>query len=635
MQPYLKIFVMIIVLTGAAVSQPVLELNPDPLKFGFISLGGSQQRNLNLSNVGNQTLVLDSCRYQSPFIVESVAGISIEPGSDINIAVSFVPDEEVYYINTFTFFNNGTDPEYNLEVTANGTRTFEPGEIIWAFQHIENVECVAATEDYNGDGLQDVVAEGYYAGAQGDPLVCLSGSGYNYSELIWSVHPQGGSSNSGGYGDQCLSTVKDLNDDGYGDILRGAAWGCRTVFAIDGLTGSTIWSYDTFEHPPTGWVYVVKEIMDLNNDGVSEVLAGIGSDNNSAFCFSGVDGDVIWSYEAQDAVSSIAVLPDINDDGLDEVVISSMDYGNLLYCISGASQGSGTLLWLFNVGESSFSLGTIKDINDDGYDDVIAGTWGRGVVAFSGHRFGNGMILWENPISTYIMKVVPCPDLNDDEEEDVLIASFNNFAYAISGVDGSEIWSYYCGDDVWAIDYIDDVNGDGVEDVIAGSFTHNVYLIDGVRGELIWQCNVEAKPFSVRSISDVNGDGFSDIVVGTQMLDGIGGGKVFVISGGEVQTSVEDYQVVLPENFIVVSNYPNPFNSSTVITFNLDKAVNYKITIYDINGRLVDSIAGIGQFGQNHVRWDLTDDSSIVSGVYFYRLDAGEKFGESKMLYLK
>jgi len=286
MKQAFKICFFMIVLTGIAVSQPQLQVKPSPLKFGYISIDGTNQREIVLVNTGLSSIVIDSCLYQPPFYVDNISGITINAGDSLIVETSFSPEIEMDYISFYDIHYTGHFGQfiYRLRITASGIQTFEAGEIIWSYQHIENVVCVAAVGDYNNDGMPDVAAEGYYRGVEGDPLVCLSGSGCGSTGVIWSVHPEGGPSNSGGFGDKCLAYVDDLNRDGYGDILRAGAWECRTVFAINGLTGDTIWTYDTYQHGPSGWIYSVAQIGDITGDSIPEVLAGLGSDANRVYC---------------------------------------------------------------------------------------------------------------------------------------------------------------------------------------------------------------------------------------------------------------------------------------------------------------------------------------------------------------
>ncbi|UCE67345.1 MAG: T9SS type A sorting domain-containing protein, partial [Candidatus Zixiibacteriota bacterium] len=229
-------------------------------------------------------------------------------------------------------------------------------------------------------------------------------------------------------------------------------------------------------------------------------------------------------------------------------------------------------------------------------------------------------------------------DLDGDSYEDILVASWSSYAEAISGFDGSSIWRYFCGDDVWAIYWTHDITGDGIIDVAAGSFTGSTYLIDGTSGTLIWQAPSEAKIFTVRPIKDVNGDGYDDVIAGQQMLGGVGG-RFFVISGGTVdQTDIEEENIAVPDDYALLSNYPNPFNAQTTISFALPVPSNVKIEIYNITGSQVKTLVNeYRKAGRHTIIWDATDDygNEVSTGVYFYRLMAGELNLSQKMTLIK
>jgi|GEM_PF-1352880 len=82
--------------------------------------------------------------------------------------------------------------------------------------------------------------------------------------------------------------------------------------------------------------------------------------------------------------------------------------------------------------------------------------------------------------------------------------------------------------------------------------------------------------------------------------------------------SVEEEQAVNPRYFELHSVHPNPFNSSTTITFNLRKAGRVTLDIVDINGRLVTRLAdNVRGAGMQSVVWDA---GSVPAGIYLVRL---------------
>jgi hypothetical protein len=88
-----------------------------------------------------------------------------------------------------------------------------------------------------------------------------------------------------------------------------------------------------------------------------------------------------------------------------------------------------------------------------------------------------------------------------------------------------------------------------------------------------------------------------------------------------------------PKDFNLYVNYPNPFNPSTTIKFDIPFGSFVKLTIYDILGKevavLVNNKLNPGQY---NIIWNA---SGFNSGVYFYRISAGDYTSVKKMLLIK
>lgn len=94
----------------------------------------------------------------------------------------------------------------------------------------------------------------------------------------------------------------------------------------------------------------------------------------------------------------------------------------------------------------------------------------------------------------------------------------------------------------------------------------------------------------------------------------------------------------LPTVFALEQNHPNPFNARTDITYSLPQACAVRLQIYNVMGQLVRSLIDSPQKpGVYTVSWDGCDVSgrSVASGIYFYRLSAGDFSKTKKMVLLK
>ena len=99
------------------------------------------------------------------------------------------------------------------------------------------------------------------------------------------------------------------------------------------------------------------------------------------------------------------------------------------------------------------------------------------------------------------------------------------------------------------------------------------------------------------------------------------------------QVGIEDSPLELPSKVALYQNYPNPFNAVTTIKYDLAQPSQVVIDIYDILGRKVTELTNDFQpAGQHQVNWNA---SELSSGMYLYKIQAGDYTSSRKMIYLK
>jgi hypothetical protein len=93
-----------------------------------------------------------------------------------------------------------------------------------------------------------------------------------------------------------------------------------------------------------------------------------------------------------------------------------------------------------------------------------------------------------------------------------------------------------------------------------------------------------------------------------------------------------------PVSFSLAQNFPNPFNPTTTIQFNLDQKADVTLAVYNLQGQLVNTVvSGSLSAGSHNVAWDGKDKegNDAGSGVYIYRLIAGETSVSKKMIVVR
>ncbi|MEE8417868.1 MAG: C1 family peptidase [candidate division Zixibacteria bacterium] len=113
-------------------------------------------------------------------------------------------------------------------------------------------------------------------------------------------------------------------------------------------------------------------------------------------------------------------------------------------------------------------------------------------------------------------------------------------------------------------------------------------------------------------------NGINDIPVAMHILD---------------PTGISDNTDNLPVQYYLNQNHPNPFNAATTINYGLPQSAHVELSVYNILGRKVETL--LDEYRQAGIHRITFDSSDLASGVYFYRLKAGDFVESRRMVLLK
>ncbi len=163
------------------------------------------------------------------------------------------------------------------------------------------------------------------------------------------------------------------------------------------------------------------------------------------------------------------------------------------------------------------------------------------------------------------------------------------------------------------------------------------HLLDTIASDELWPAQKE----DVRNVSKKLTYSINENMAGTVLIE-FDNNEPYVVTllNDETKSSlakdhiaIEQVAEVIPEEFGLGQNFPNPFNPTTQISFDLPQASEISLKVFDINGReIANLIEGYKEAGRHQV---LFDGSSLSSGVYIYRLRAGNFNSVKRMLLMK
>jgi hypothetical protein len=127
--------------------------------------------------------------------------------------------------------------------------------------------------------------------------------------------------------------------------------------------------------------------------------------------------------------------------------------------------------------------------------------------------------------------------------------------------------------------------------------------------------------------------------VSFKVLDASTGELVDMDAAGNIEWNTMNISVInltdrfLPTEVILSNAYPNPFNPSTMISYDVPADMNVSLAIYDMRGRLVNElINGMSEQGRYEITWNA---NQYASGVYMIKLVAGSTMQTQKIMLVK
>ena len=214
-----------------------------------------------------------------------------------------------------------------------------------------------------------------------------------------------------------------------------------------------------------------------------------------------------------------------------------------------------------------------------------------------------------------------------DWDELVLIKNLGNYVFADEEIIARQTRGFV----------VMDYENDGDKDIVTVNerLEENgitVFLNDGFENfttrENCYFPYADGVPWSIIA-SDFDLDGRTDIAI-TSTSDSLY--VLYNLGGGTVGIQDEEIEEI-PTSFSLAQNFPNPFNPSTTIQYSLPQSGSVSLKIYNLLGEEVKTLADEYQVaGKHSVHFNA---SSLASGIYLYRIQAGAFEQTKKMILLK
>jgi hypothetical protein len=273
---------------------------------------------------------------------------------------------------------------------------------------------IAGADDVNNDGVPDVIVGAY--GEDGGTY--SAGRAYVFDgntgallHILESSNPE-----QTAYFGVAVVGVGDLTDDGFGEVVVGAVYedggalNAGRVYVFNGQTGDVVYTLESPHPEQTGaFGHAINRVADLDDDGYSEIIVGAWLEDaperhsGRVYVFSGKDGDLLCELTSPNPDwfggfgFRVSDAGDIDNDGFHDVVIGTYkeDGGAfnagrayIYSCVTGSRLATMESPDPVESGRFGIDVAGVGDQNDNGCPDVLVGAyWEHGGASQAGRAY--------------------------------------------------------------------------------------------------------------------------------------------------------------------------------------------------------------------------------------------------------
>jgi hypothetical protein len=432
----------------------------------------------------------------------------------------------------------------------------------------------------------------------------------------------------------------DLDFDGDLDAVA-TSWGDGYIAWYRNNLPDTIWTKDTIDNNMGSiWGLVIE---DVEGNDTLDIVTGAGGNTDDVIWYKNLGGmpiewEKIWIDSDLNGANG-AYVEDIDGDGDMDMAVTAHTTNKVVWY---ENDGGNPITWQKHTIDSYLGRPgsrLVVDIDNDGNMDVVScGQVADSVVWYKNE--GGIPITWTRLTidsaldGAYNLDVA---DIDADNDSDV-VATGNeaNIIVWYENLGGMKIgWSKHTIDSslnrAFGVE-IADVDLDLDLDVLAtGRNDNDVVWYENDLPNTNWEKHfIDSNFLGPRGITaaDIDNDGDLDAIAN--------GYDASIIKWYENPIKPDDVQYeanVIPDKYSLSQNYPNPFNPITNIKYDIPERSVILLKIYDVLGSKVGIIVNEEKpTGTYEITWNA---EKFPSGIYFYRLQAGDFIQTKKMILLK